>query len=196
MGHTSYVIERPYRGETESLVEVLRRELRGKRYFARSGLVRGIEEKPHHQATSALSSHLRDRRNPRHQRLPPLDEREGQAARGDGQALTVVSHGWWKSRQGDQAARVVRVGDTQISDSLLLGKDPAPYLEGGKSFIGTECGNHLDPRRQMVRRRETRGGSMSAHPAAFREVIIACRSTSRLVRHARASDSVPRATAS
>ena len=146
MGDTAVVVERSDRGKTEPPVEILRRELCGKRYLARSGLVCCIEEKPHHQATSALSPGLRDRGNPGHQCLATRDEWESQAACGDGPALAATSDGWGKGCQGDQAARVVRVGDAQIGDSLLLGKDPAPDLERRESFVGTDRANDLDPR--------------------------------------------------
>ena len=137
MGDAAHVVERSDRGKTEPPVEVLRGELRRKRHLARAGIVRGGEEKPHHQATGTLSPGLGDRGNPRHQRLTTLDEREGQPAGGDGPALAAACHGWRKGGQGDQAARVVGVGDAKIGDPLLLGEDPAPDLERGESFVGS-----------------------------------------------------------
>jgi hypothetical protein len=146
VGDAAYVVEWSNRGKPKPPVEVLRRELCGKRYFARSGIVRGVEEKPHYQTTSTLAPRFRDRGNPRHQCLATLDEREGQAAGRDGPSLVASSAGWWKNRQGDQAARVVGVADTQIGDPLLLGKDLPPDLKRSESFVGTDRGYHLDPR--------------------------------------------------
>jgi hypothetical protein len=146
VGDAAYVVERPDWGKTEPPIEVLRRELCRKRYLARSGVICSLEKKPHHQITRTLPACFGDRRHPRHLGLAAFDERKCQPARGDRPALAAACHGWWKGGKGDQAARVVGVGDAQISHPLLLGKDPAPYLERRESFVGTDRGSHLDPR--------------------------------------------------
>jgi len=146
VGDTTDVVTRSDWGKPEPSVEILRWELRGKRDFPHSGLISSFEEKPHYLGTRALPACFWDRRNPRHQCLASIYEREGQPACGDRPALAAACHGWWKCGKGDHAARVVGVGDAEIGDPLLLGKDPAPYFKRRKSLVGTDRGYHLDPR--------------------------------------------------
>jgi hypothetical protein len=146
VGNAAHVVDRSDWGKPKPPVEVLRWELCGKRYLARLGIIRGIEEKPHHQATRTLPPRFRDRGNPRHQRLATFDEREGQAAGRNGPSLTFTCHGWWKGHQSNQAARVVRVRNAEIGDTLFLGKYSPPDLERRESFVGTDRGHNLDPR--------------------------------------------------
>ena len=145
MGDATHVVQWSNRGKPEPSVEVLRRELCSKCYLARSGVVRGVEKKSHHELASALSPCFGDCGNPCHLRLTTLDERERQAARGDGQAPTAASDSWGKGGQGNQAARVVGVRDAEIRDLLLHRKDPPPNLECRKPFVGTDRRYHFDP---------------------------------------------------
>ena len=62
-----------------------------------------------------------------------------------GRALAVACRGWRQGRQRDHAAGIVGIGDAEIGDPLLLGEDPAPDLQRGKPFLGSDCGAHLDP---------------------------------------------------
>src|SRR5215217_2285465 len=90
VGDAAHVIERTDRRKTEPPVEILSGELCRECHLARSGVIRGLEEEPHHQATRALSARLGNRGNPCYQRLTALEQREGQAARRDGPALAVA----------------------------------------------------------------------------------------------------------
>ena len=48
VGDAAHVVGRSDRGKTEPSVKVLRGKLRRKRHLARAGVVRGLQEEPHH----------------------------------------------------------------------------------------------------------------------------------------------------
>lgn len=145
MGDAAHVVEGSDRDKTEPPVEVLGGELCRKRYLAGTGIVGGVEKKLHHEAAGAVASGFGNRGNPRHERLTTLDKRKGQAAGGDGPALTVSCRRWRKGGQRDQAARIVGIGDTKVGDPLLLSENPAPDLESREPVVGSDRRNHLDP---------------------------------------------------
>ena len=145
MRDAAHVVEGSDRDKTETPVKVLGGELSCKRYLTGAGIVGGVEKKLHHVAAGAVASGFGNRGNPCHERLTTLDEWKGQAAGRDGPALTVACGRWGKSRQRNQAARVIGIGDPKVGDSLLFGENSASDLEGREPVVGSDRGDHLDP---------------------------------------------------
>jgi hypothetical protein len=128
------------------VIEVLCGELRRQGNLLRTAAISGVEEESHNHASDTSASGLWQSGDPGYERLPPPLGRESQAPRRYRPLLVTISPVLREGGEGDDAAIVVRIGNTKIRNPLLLRKDPSSNLERGEPLFMAGYEHDLNPR--------------------------------------------------
>lgn len=141
MGNATHVVKGTGWDESESSIERLGVNLRGKHGLGGPRVVRGVEQEAHHRRAGSLAARLGQRRHPGDHGLGRPAGRKCDPAGSKRLSLALPLN----RRQGDDAFRVVRIGDAQVGSLLLFDKDPAANLERGREFFSPRYLRHDDP---------------------------------------------------
>ena len=102
--------------------------LRGQHDLVGASLLRLMEQKLHDFVSDPVSAPFGERGDPRHERGTACERGEGEPA-GAGRHEALFSH---DAGQGNDAARVIRIGHPEVSNTLFLSEDTTP---DGKSRV-------------------------------------------------------------